>query len=82
MKWTKEETEMLKTMSDEEIVEKTGRTLKSVKMKRYRESGHYIAEDKEKIFAPQSAFESKQSRIAKIIMLARRLGVKLKGEEE
>lgn len=81
MKWTDEEVKMLKTMSDEEIVEKTGRTLKSVKMKRYRESGHYIKEDKEKIFAPQSAFESKQSRIAKIIMLARRLGVKLKGED-
>ena len=61
MRWTKEETEMLITMSDEEIVEKTGRTLKSVKMKRYRENGHYIkgAEDKDKIFAPQSAFESK-----------------------
>ena len=84
MRWTDEEVKMLKTMSDEEIVKATGRTLKSVKMKRYRESGHYIkgAEDKEKIFAPQSAFESKQSRIAKIIMLARRLGVKLKGEEE
>lgn len=84
MKWTDEEVKMLKTMSDEEIVKATGRTLKSVKMKRYRESGHYIkgAEDKDKIFAPQSAFESKETRIAKIIALARRLGVKLKGEDK
>lgn len=81
MRWTDEEVKMLKTMSDEEIVKATGRTLKSVKMKRYRENGHYIKENKDKIFAPQSAFESKQSRIAKIIMLARRLGVKLKGED-
>ena len=78
MKWTKEEVEMFKTMSNEEIVEKTGRTLKSVQMKRYREG---IKEDPDKIRRPPSAFESKETRIAKIIALAKRLGVKLKGED-
>lgn len=75
MKWTKEEVEMLKTMSNEEIVRLTGRTLKSVKMKRYRMS---INSPKE-LCAPPSSFESKETRIAKIIMLAKRLGVKLFG---
>ena len=77
--WSEEEIKMLKTMSDEEIVEITGRTLKAVKMKRYREGGHYIAEDRDRIYRPQSAYESKETRIAKIIMLAKKLGVKLFG---
>lgn len=81
MKWSKAEVEMLKTMSDAEIVEVTGRTLKSVKMKRYRESGHYAKdiEDKDKVYCPPSALESKQTRIFKIIALARKIGVKLLG---
>ena len=84
MKWTDEEVKMLKTMSNEEIVKATGRTLKSVKMKRYRMENHYIkdAEDRDKVFAPPSAFESTKMRIAKIIAHAKRLGVKLKGEDK
>ena len=85
MNWTNEEIDLLKVMSNEEVARITGRTVKAVKMQRYRMNGHYIpgAEDLDKVWRSPASLESKETRIAKIKMHAMRLGVRLlKGAEE
>lgn len=71
MRWTHEETEMLKTMTNEEIAVKTGRSIGSVANKRYSVHGTYstIPED------------YKTMGEYRILVLAKRLGVKLLGNK-
>lgn len=79
--WSDAEVELFRSMDNAEIAKATGRTMQSVRMKRYRMSGHYTnTEDRDKVYCPPSRFESKETRIFKIIALAKKIGVKLKDE--
>lgn len=84
-KWKEHELEMLSSgMTDEEVMKVTGRTLKAVQNKRYEVTGHY-RHDYEPSYKniPKDvmlgACRSDEAKEARIIILAKRIGVKIKG---
>ena len=69
-------------MSDEEIAEKTGRTIKAIRLKRYDMTGHCVFENVEPTRTYSAATDPLEARIGRIMALAKRLGVKLLGKDE
>lgn len=80
-KWSFEEEAMIKNgLTNSEIASLTGRTEKSVQMKRYRMTGLCDAPPREVEGVTEK--KKKEYRILKIKMLAQKLGVKLFGKDE
>lgn len=87
IKWTAEEELLIqKNLSNKEIAEITGRTVRAVKEKRYKMTGHCEARVKEwddnEVHRSPASLETVETRIDKIKALARKLGVKLFGRDE
>ena len=87
IKWTLEEELLIqKNLTNEEVAKIAGRTLRAVKEKRYKMTGHTEAEvqkwtDNDVRRSPAS-LETVETRIDRIKALARKLGVKLLGHDE
>ena len=83
--WTLEEELMIKNgMSNEEVAQRTGRTIKAIEQKRYRLTGHCVPPERvwtaDEVRRSPASFDTKETRIDRIKALARKLGVKLFGE--
>lgn len=85
-KWTESEKALLWTdMSNKEICEATGRTMDAVLTKRFNETGHYVppkeARRREYIrtSAANSTWVDEITKVNRIIILAGKLGVRIKG---
>lgn len=84
-KWTADEIALLKTdMTNAEIAQETGRTLESVKNKRGKVTGHYtslleIRDAYKKTPQVHAEYLDQTAKDGRIIVLAKRLGVRIKG---
>lgn len=79
--WTDAELAMLYTnLTNEEIAKEIGRTKKAVRKKRYLITGHYVENEKQRDPMPPhiSVFDERYKE-ARILSLAKRMGVKLYG---
>lgn len=73
-RWTDDEKRLLRSnMTSEEIAEKTGRSLKAVRSRRYEYTGHTNCDE----FVPMREFVSKEVGEARILYLCRKLGIRL-----
>lgn len=84
-KWKDRELDMIREgLTDDEIMLNTGRSLTAVQNKRYELTGHYKDDYAPEYFkTPKDvmlgACKSKEAREARIIFLAKKLGVRIKG---
>lgn len=85
-KWTEEETILLwSDMTNEEISEKTGRTMDAVRTKRFNLTGHYTPSDARKgrkavyVSPVHSEYEDQRTKTNRIIVMASKMGVRIKG---
>ena len=80
--WTEAEIYWLYTgLSDKEIAEKIGRSVKAIRKKRYEITGHYVEIERQRDNNPEpKRFEySRIYKEARILSFAKKLGVKLYG---
>lgn len=85
-KWTEEETILLWTdMTNEEISKKTGRSMDAVRTKRFNLTGHYTTPSETKrrkyihVTPVTNALLDEQMKRNRIIVLAKKIGVRIKG---
>lgn len=75
--WSKEEDELIMNgLSDDDIMELTGRTVLSIQTRRYHLTGHYTPNPPHKYTKKQWNQKLKENRI---YVLAGKLGVRIKG---
>ena len=85
-KWTENETMLLWTeLTNKEICEQTGRTMDAVRTKRFNVTGHYTTPSETKrrkyihVTPVNNALIDKQTKVNRIIAMANKLGVRIKG---
>ena len=80
--WSIDEMNLLVSgLSDEEISEKTGRTIRAIRLKRYKMTGHCVSEKLDETRTYSAVTDPLETRIERIKALAKRLGVKLLGKD-
>lgn len=84
-KWTADEIALLKTdMSNADIAQETGRSIDSVRKKRFEVTGHYTTvllkrDAYKKTTQVNAEYLDQVAKEGRIIVLAKRLGVRIKG---
>lgn len=81
-KWTRDEINIcLEDIPEEEVMERTGRTLEAVRTKRYQLMKHYKSKcerrEDDTPISSQPEIMTEQDKINRIYLLAEKLGVKL-----